>query len=285
MREVKDSSRTELKQVTLRLPSRKGDSYNLVKCSAEATFFKNDHRLYCEGEAKITLDVPGPLLANTTQDCHSDDQAETSEAIARSNEPKRQLVVIETAGLTMDTDNHRADTDRPSTFTFARGTGKATGATYDPETHELQMKSDVEVHYAPESPNAKPMLIQAGGLLYREANSDISLSPWGRLTRGTMTVEGANPLIQLQNHQEIRHVHALTAHGADDLSTRKLQYSADELWMDFNEHGEVEKIMAQGNARLVLHRSRAPVQTTITANHVDLEFQVQDHESRLLTRG
>ena len=280
MRETKDSSRTELSGVTLRMSSRKGDSYNLVKC-AQATFFRTDHRLYCEGEAKITLSVPGTVQLGSAQSCRIDEQQEIAAAIARAGQPKHKLVTIDTAGLTLDTENHRADTDKPSTFSFERGEGKATGAVYDPETHELNMKSDVEIHYQPASPDAKPMLIQAGGLKYGEATSDISLSPWGRLIRDGMTVEGENPVIQLQDHKEIRHVHALHAHGTDDVPGRNVQYSADELWMDFNEHGEVEKIVAQGNARLV--SSSPSAETTVTANHVDMDFQVQNHES-LLTR-
>jgi lipopolysaccharide export system protein LptA len=278
MSQAKDSSQTELKGVTMLLPSRKGDTYNLVKC-AEATYFKSDHRLYCGGTADITLDVPGSVQQQKTQACPTGTPADA--APATGGKHGRKLVTVRTSGLTLDTDNHRAETDQPSTFSFERGDGKATGAIYDPETHELQMKSDVEVHYTPDSPKAKPMVIQAGGLVYREENSDISLSPWGRLIRDNMTVEGDNPVIQLQDHKEIRHVHALHAHGSDDLPARKLQYAADELWMDFNDHGEVEKITAQGNARLVSTSDSA--ETTVTGNHVDLDFQVQNHES-LLTR-
>ena len=280
MRETKDSSRIELTGVTLRMSSRKGDSYNLVKCE-QATFFHSENRLYCAGDAKITLAVPGTVQLGATQGCRADEQAEIAAAMARAGKPAHKLVTILTSGVTLDTQNDRADTDRSSTFSFERGEGKATGATYDPETHELQMKSDVEVHYQPASPNGKPMLIQAGGMKYSETGSEISLSPWGRLIREKMTVEGENPVIQLEDHKEIRHVHALHAHGTDDLDKRNLQYSADELWMDFNEHGVVEKIVAQGNARLVSTSDTA--ETTVTANHVDLDFQVQDHES-LLTR-
>jgi len=278
MSESKDSSRTELTSLTLRLPSKKGDSYNLVKC-AQATFFKGDHRLYCDGNARITLNVPGAVQLGNTQSCRIDEQTEVAAAIARAGQPRHKLVTIETSGLNLDTENHKAETDRPSTFSFERGEGKATGASYDPETHELLMKSDVEVHYTPDSPKAKPMLIQAGGMKYDEATSDISLSPWGRLIRDTMTVEGENPLIQLKDHKEIQHVHAFHAHGTDDLPTRKLQYAADELWMDFDEHGDVEKIVGQGNGRLVSNSQSA--ETTVTADHVDLAFQVQNHESLL----
>lgn len=276
MRQTKDSSQIELIGVTMLMPSRKGDSYNLVKC-AEATYFKSDHRLYCGGTADITLDVPGTVQGQKSQSCLTGTPADATPTTGGKH--GRKLVTIQTSALTLDTDNHRAETDQPSTFAFDRGDGKATGAIYDPETHELQMKSDVEVHYTPDSPNAKRMTIQAGGLMYREENSDISLSPWGRLIRENMTVEGENPVIQLQDHKEIRHVHATHAHGSDELTARKVQYAADELWMDFNEHGEVENITAQGNARLVSTSESA--ETTVTGNHVDLAFQVQNHESLL----
>ena len=57
MTEAKDSSRADLKGVTLKLYNKSGDAYDLVK-SAAATLFKDEHRFYSEGEVEITLAIP-----------------------------------------------------------------------------------------------------------------------------------------------------------------------------------------------------------------------------------
>ncbi|MGB9457738.1 MAG: LPS export ABC transporter periplasmic protein LptC [Bryobacteraceae bacterium] len=254
-REIKDSSRVDLKGMRLRLPGKKGDTYDLVE-GANAQFYKSEHRLYSQGEVQITLNLPvaGP--------------------------PQRAPVIIHSAGVTFNTDSYRAETDSPSTFTFQNGSGKATGAYYDPGTHELRMKQDVEIHYQPNGPDARPMTIEAGGLVFHETTQNIELTPWGRLRREGTVVEGESPLIQLQNH-EIHNVHASEAHGTEDNDGRQLQYSAGELFMDCNEHGQVEHIAAVNNARLVSNTANS--ETTVTGDRVDLNFDVRDNRS-LLTR-
>jgi len=254
-REIKDSSRVDLKGMKLRLPGKKNDTYDLVE-GAGAQFFKGEHRLFSEGQVAITLNLPiaGP--------------------------PQRAAVTIHSAAVTFNTETYRAETDSASTFTFQNGYGSATGAYYDPGTHELRMKQDVVIHYQPRTPGARPMTIEAGGLIFHESNQTIELTPWGRVTREGTVVEGEGPLIQLQNHQ-IRNVHASRAHGTEDNDSRQLKYSADEIFMDCDEHGEVEHIAAVRNAHLV---SDAPTsQTTVTGDRVDLNFEVRDHRS-LLTR-
>ncbi|MGO9897438.1 MAG: LPS export ABC transporter periplasmic protein LptC, partial [Bryobacteraceae bacterium] len=102
MAEVKDSSRVDLKDVTLKLPSRKGDTYNLVK-SAAAEFYRSEHRLYSDGDVEITLAIPF------------------------QGQPRHQLVTIHSSGVGFNSESGHAQTDRASTFTFENGTGKATG--------------------------------------------------------------------------------------------------------------------------------------------------------------
>ena len=253
-REIKDSSRVDLKGMTLRLPGKKGDTYDLIK-SASAQFYKSEHRLYSEGEVEITLNLPS------------------------SGEPQRAPVVIHSSRVTFNTETYRAETDSPSTFTFENGSGKATGAYYDPNSHELRMQQDVEIHYQPAGPDAKAMTIEAGGLVFHENTQTIELTPWGKLTREGTVVEGDAPLITLQNH-EIHNVHAFHARGTEENGDRHLDYSASELFMDCNDHGQVEHIAAVNNARLV---SNAPTsQTTMTGDRVDLNFEVRDSRSILL---
>jgi lipopolysaccharide export system protein LptA len=260
-RELKDESRADLKGVTLRLPSKKGDTYDLIQ-SAAASFYKADHRLYSDGDVAITLNVPFEGL------------------------PKRTLVSIKSSGVTYDTTG-RAETDRPSSFVFERGAGTATGAAYDPTTRHLLMKSSVVMDYTLRGPHAKHMKIEGGSLEYHETESQILLRPWGRLTRDNMVVEGENVVIHLQDdgegHKAIRSVDAIKAHGTDIYPTRKLQYSAGQLWLAMDEDGLVQRMTAQTNAQLVSTSDTA--ETTVTAHHVDMNFGAIDHESILTDVG
>ena len=65
----------------------------------------------------------------------------------------------------------------------------------------------------------------------------------------------------------IRKIDTTKAHGTDSYPHRKLQYSADELWTNFDDDGLVQKIIAQTNARLVATSDSA--ETTVTALRID----------------
>jgi lipopolysaccharide export system protein LptA len=257
-RQVKDSDRVDLKNVTISIPN-KDDATNDVVKSAAAAFFSSDHHLYSEGEVEITLRVP------------------------KQGPPSRTLVSIKSSGVNFDSETYRATTDRPSTFIFQDGDGSATGATYDPNTQELHMSSDVEVHWNPPGPNAKPIKIETQSLGYHEATSQIWLNPWGRLTRENTVVEGNDVTVYLQDddagHKVIRKIETTHAHGTDDYPNRKLAYSADNLLVDFDDDGAVRKISASTAARLVSTAEAS--ETTVTADRVEMDFESQNKQSLL----
>jgi lipopolysaccharide export system protein LptA len=252
-RQTKDSSRIDLTEVQLRLYHKTGDSFDLVK-SAAATYFANDHKLYSEGEVDITLGEPA------------------------EGEPKPDLVSIHSSGVTFDTTGGKAETDRPCTFTFRNGDGKAIGGYYDPTTHELLMKKDVVVDWRPPGANAKPMKIEANTLTYQENNAVILLKPWGKLTRDSTVVEGYDTVVHLQD-KALRKVESNRAHGTDEYPNRHLQYAADNLVMDFDDDGLVQKITGQGNANLVSTSETS--ETTISAARVEMNFDPGDQQSTL----
>src|SRR6202453_2802201 len=154
-RQAKDANDLELQQVELWLPSQHGDTHDLVH-SAHAVYNQNNKRLYSDGDVNITLAVPN------------------------EGEPKHTLVSIHSSGVTFDSGTGKASTERPATFIFENGTGKAVGASCDPSTHELRMRSQAELDWNPPGPNAKPMKIEAGEVLHREDAATIWLSPWAR---------------------------------------------------------------------------------------------------------
>ncbi len=143
------------------------------------------------------------------------------------------------------------------------------------------------LNWLPEGPNAKPMKIETGSLDYHEATAEIWLHPWGRLTRENTVVEGEIATVKLQDdgkgHKSIRSIEATHAHGTDSYPRRNLQYSADGLHVDFNEDGVAEKIVGEGNARLVYTSDAA--ETNVTARHVEMDFTVKDKESLLDAGG
>lgn len=258
--EAKDSGRIDLKNLILKLHNRNGKTFDLVK-SAAATFFKNDQRIYSEGEVEITLDVP------------------------EQGEPTRTLVYIKSSGVGFHIGTGFIETARPASFVFESGAGQATGAAYDSNTRQLLMKSDVKLDWKGAGPRAKPMKIEAGSLEYREASSEIWLRPWGKLTRGTTVVEGENATVHLEENKTgeklIRKIDATKARGSDTYPRRKLQYAADELWVDLNDDGEVQKITAQTNARLL--SASEDSETDVAAHHVEMIFVMKDGESVLST--
>jgi lipopolysaccharide export system protein LptA len=251
--QVKDSSRIDLKNVTLRLHNRDDETFNLVK-SAAASFATADQSLYSEGAVQITLRVP--LVG----------------------QPAHTLVSIQSSGVRFDTVSGRAETDRPSSFTFEHGDGSSTGASYDPTMHELILRNDAELHWQPVGPNAKPMKIQAATLKYHEDTQEVWLTPWGRLTRENTVVEGESVVVHLEN-QAIRKVEAVRAHGQDDYPNRKLNYAAGTLVVDYDDDGLVRSIVGTDGARLVSTGETS--ETTVTAGRVDLGLVPLNGESTL----
>ena len=264
MSEVKNSGRVDFNELKIRLPNKKDDADNIVQ-GAAASFFKSDHHFYSEGDVAITLNVP------------------------RDGQPERKPISIQSSGVNCDTVSGRVETDRHSSFAFEHGEGTATGAIYDPNIHQLLMKSDVKVDWIPAGPNARPMKIEGGSLEYHETEEEIWLKPWGRLTRENSetqektVVEGQDVVIRLEKdaegHQVIHRVDATKAHGTDDNPTRKLAYSAGRLGMDFDDNGIAKAMSAQDDAKLVSTSDTA--ETTVTGDRVDLGFTVENKQSLL----
>jgi lipopolysaccharide export system protein LptA len=267
---VRDSQHANLANVKLKLFNKACTSYDLVQSDA-ATLFENEHRMYSEGAVKILLNMPA------------------------QGEPEHTPVSVESSGVTFDTDTGRAETDKPTHFTFEHGDGQAVGAIYDPTNRQLELKSAVEVNWRPVGPHAKPMKIEAANLVYREATADVFLTPWGRMVRDTTAMNGENVVIHLQVtddgekvHHTVRQIQTDHAHGTetDTVRNRKLNYGADHVVVDYNGTGQVQAIGAEGNARLVSTAETA--ETTVTGDHVEMAFTVREKESdlaRVVARG
>jgi len=258
MSEERDSGHDNLQGAKLYIYHKCEEKYDIVE-SATATFYPADKRLYADGEVRISLGE------------RADSDTPTS------------LAEITTSGVTFDTESGHADTERPTKYIFKNGEGESTGATYDPPTRELFMKHDVKIDWKPATPEGKELHIEAPSLYYHESSQQIDMAPNGKLTRDGATFEGDTPVIHLQDdgqgHRTIKEVDASKAHGTEVQPNRKLDYSADKVWVDYSEKGKVQKIAGEGNSRVV---STAQYSETIaTANRVDLLFDPGPKDSVL----
>jgi lipopolysaccharide export system protein LptA len=252
-RQVKEPSYFDLEQVELRLYHEDASEFDQVG-SAQAQFDTDQGVLYSDGDVEITMGVPA------------------------GGAPAGRLVFIRSSGVTFDSKTGKASTDRLATFTFDQGEGKAVGAAYDPTIGELHLRSQAEVILRGRGPNPRPMKVEAGEMTYRERDSIVLLSPWSRLKRGDMVLEGGRGIVTLEEGS-IRRVEASAARGTHRRPGRQVEYAAEHLIMYFSGAGEVEKITGEGNARLT--SVSAPSRTSVTADRVDMEFEIVSGESQL----
>lgn len=254
-RQIEKPARFELVGVVLKLYAKDGHSYDRVT-SERADLDQSNGVMYSEGEVEITKNV-------------KDESA-----------PAGKVLKMKSSGVRYDTRTGKVDTDRAASFTFDRAEGKCTGATYDPTTRELEMRSAVELRVKAEGKDAaaKSMLIQAGNLIYKENEAKVYLSPWSKLVRGTTTLEGGKAVVTLKD-QDIDAVEAENARGTDRRPDRNVDYAAAQLVMHFDENREVREVAGDRDARLVSKSENAEM--TVTANHVQLAFATGAHESVL----
>ncbi len=252
-RQVRETGLVELDHVELKIYHQEGDTYDLVK-SERAEFQQDKNTLYSEGDVEITKSVP----------------------VATG--PTNRLVSIRSSGVTFETQTGRASTDKPASFTFENGDGKAVGAVYDPTTKELFMHKDVEVNWRGEGPKAKAMKVEAGSLAYKEAMSVVMLYPWSRLTQGEAKIEAGDTYIML-DEGVIRRVESQKARGAAIYPKQRLDYDADHLTVDFGEGNLISHVMGEPNAHLT--STTATGRTAVSTRRIDLNFDTATGESIL----
>ena len=258
-RQMDDPPRFDLEKVELKIFHKSGQQYDLVK-SEKAEFRPKEGKLYSEGAVEITMAVPV--------------------AAPIEEKPRGRVVMIRSSGVTFDSNSAKAFTDRAASFAFDTGSGKAIGVEYDSTSRELLMKSAVELNWKGKGKDAKPMKIEAAKVIYKERDSKVYLEPWAKMTRDTLVLEAGKSVVTLVEG-EIKLVEAENARGIDKLPKREVQYSANNLTMNFGEKGVVEKVDGTGNGHILA--ISASGSTDVKTDRINLLFDTSDGESTLRT--
>jgi lipopolysaccharide export system protein LptA len=254
-RMIQDPDKFELTGMELDLFKPDGSTFDKVN-SEKAEFDTHAGVLYSDGAVSIALDVPVGQL------------------------PDEKSMVIQSSGVHFESKTGKATTDRAASFHFSMGEGTCMGASYDPQTHELVLASQVDLLWRGKAPGTVPMKIEAGNAVYKELESKVYLTPWSKLTRDTLTMNGGNAVVTLAD-QRIQLVEALGAKGIDDQPDRRLEFSADQLAMNFDDNGQMNHIVGDRNAHLT---STAPSGVThVDSDRVDLVMATTEKNSILQT--
>lgn len=256
MKSIKESSVMELTGVEMKLFHQDGKVFDRV-VSPKALFAANDGKLFSDAEVGITMGLS------------SDDS------------PPGRLVTIKSSGVTFEKDTGRADTERHATFVLDVGEGQAEGASYDPQSRELRLKSKVRLIWKGKDPKSAPMHIESGELLYRELDQKVFLTPWAKFSRNNLSMSGGAAVITLEDGN-IRLVESVQATGSDQSPGRVVEFGADQLQMLFRDKGLMEKITGQNNAHL---SSISPAaRTNVRSQRLDLSFKEVNGDA-LLAQG
>jgi lipopolysaccharide export system protein LptA len=253
--------KTELQGVQLKLYHEGAKEYDLVT-SDFALFDITQKKLYSDGNVEITLAVPAPPEGST----------------APVTQPGR-LLKIHSSGVEFSSETGAAHTERPVTFEFDRGGGSSVGAEYTPADRRLHMVKDVKLDWRGADPEAEPMHIEAGEAWYFESESKVWMTPWAKLRRGQLSMDAGSTVAYLKEGL-IEKVEAENGSGAQQSPARKVEFSAKNLHLFFDEHMTVNRIFAQPNGRLV--SSTPTAKTTVTGDILDLNFATANKESVLL---
>jgi len=245
----------ELTGVALDIFNKDGDTYNHVR-SEKAEFDVDKGILYSEGEVEITMKVP------------------------EHEKPTGRLMVIKSTGVSVESKTGKAYTDRLATFQFDRGDGHAMGADYDPNTRQLNLHNDVSMTWRGTDPGTIPMKIETAQLNYNEKNATVFLTPWAKLTRDTMMMNGGPTAVTLEDGN-LKKVETTQAKGVDQRPGRDLDYAANSLIVEFNDNNQIQKMTGVDQARLVSHGETS--ETTITSDRVVMDFETTASDSILQT--
>jgi len=251
MQQLSDPPRLQLEGLELHLFDSDGTHYNNVRC-AFASLDPDSGVLYSEGAVEIIVGVP------------VDDSA------------PEDSITIRSSGVRFNLATGRAETERAASFVFAGGEGRSVGAMYDPESGELRMLNDVELHWRGDL----PITVKAGQLSYTEDSAVMHLSPWSRMERGSLVLDADASEVGLDDGA-IRDVRANNARGTSRHGGRLLEYSAQLLEIEFAEDSAIRRIVGRGGASVAATSETSG--TTVTGDELVLDFIPNEGESILQT--
>ncbi len=216
-REIKDPPHMQLEKMELRLFRPDGKTFDLVKAD-RGNFYPAESRLASEERVEVQMAVNG------------------------EGEPSGRILNIVAQGASLEIKTGKMVSQGEVEFRFEQeggvGNGRARGAEYDPQTHELRLLAASKLRWDPVGARTEPIEVESEQVLYKEMESRVYLSPWSKMRKGGFLLEGTQSEVTLEKGV-IRHVTANEARGVDKAPRRVVDYAARYLNVYFNGRGQI----------------------------------------------
>lgn len=264
--EFKEGSRNLLEDVTIVVYGKKGDRNDTLRTNA-CDFISNTGKVDCAGEVEIILQAAGAPQASA------------------------DAIHVATSAVTFDRDSGEAQTDKPATFRWPAGSGRAVGVSYDSNSGTLRMHRNVELNLSPASAALPQEIETANGQIVHVAGDSLSFQRDARAVlmdgdvhaqRGTIELTAEKLSMELDAAFQAKRFIASGHPQLHELSMQgPLALSADEIVSAMRPDGSVEFIVGTGN----VHGARnTPVGGEgIDAGRIQMDLVTRDNVPRLLT--
>jgi LPS export ABC transporter protein LptC len=267
--EFKEGSRNLLEDVDIVVYGKKGERNDTLRTRA-CDFISNTGRISCAGDVQIKL------------------QANNGASGAAN------AIQVSTSGVSFDRDSGLARTDKPVTFRWPSGEGRALGVIYDSNAGTLNLVREVDLTISPTSPdpNAKKESAEAPSeknlhltgdsmVFHRESRTAQVLGNVHALQL-THDFSADNLLLTLD---ESFHAQRLTASGHPQLHESDPQgpitLTADEIASVWRPDGSIETVDATGNVQAA--RDTPSGNDQLQAGHLRMDLATSQNILRLLT--
>ncbi len=249
-----DGRETVLRSVVLRIFREDSGSRDRVE-SAEMRMLESGE-LFSEGETVITLGIRE----------------------GRVSEP----VVVRASGVTFEPDKNSARTDRPVRYEFDGGHGRSVGAHYNARNGTLRMLSDVRLERVGYGDAVPSSTVEAGELLYREAEARIDLTGGATVRQGGRWMECASAALWLKDGRVAR-IEGVDVDGGERAGTRQTVFSGRRAEAEFGTSGELQRVRGRGDTQFRSIESGQSVE--VRGHSVALHYAPGPAEGRSLLRS
>jgi len=264
--EFKEGSRNLLEDVAITVYGKKGDRNDTLRTKA-CDFISNTGKVSCAGEVEIILQAAGAPQASAN------------------------AIHVDTSAVTFDRDSGEARTDKPVTFHWPAGEGRAVGVSYDSNGGTLRLQRSVELNFSPSSAALPEKLEPANEKIVHVSGNSLSFQREARVVlvdgdvhaqQATIELTAEKLSMELDAEFQAKRFAASGHPQLHDLSPQgPLALSADEVVSGMRPDGSVESIVATGN----VHGTRnTPVGGDgIEAGRIQMELTGRENVPRLLT--